>query len=73
MIIERREGESNERFLARFRQMTQRAGILREARRRRRFISRSEARRMAHAKALRRARRRAANASPHANTGRHRR
>ncbi len=62
MIIQRREGESNERFLARFRQMTQRAGILREAKRRRRFISRSEARRTARAKAQRRARRSAARA-----------
>ena len=59
MIIERREGESNERLLSRFRQMMQRAGILREAKRRRHFISKSEARRLAYAKARRRARRNA--------------
>lgn len=59
MIIERRDGESNERLLSRFRQMMQRAGILREAKRRRHFISKSEARRLAYAKARRRARRNA--------------
>ena len=37
----------------------QRDGILREAKRRRHFISKSEARRLARAKALRRARKRA--------------
>jgi ribosomal protein S21 len=52
--------------------MTQRAGILREAKRRRHFISRSEARRMAHAKALRRARRNAEKALRHRNNGRQR-
>jgi ribosomal protein S21 len=70
LIIERREGETNERLLARFRQMMQQAGILREAKRRRRFISRSEARRMAHAKAMRRARRNAERASRRPNNGR---
>ena len=62
MIIQRQEGEPNERLIARFRQMVQRAGVLREVKRRRHFISKSEARRMAHAKALRRARRNAQKA-----------
>ena len=65
LIIERRDGETNERLLARFRQMMQRAGILREAKRRRHFISKSEARRLAHAKALRRARRSAERTQRH--------
>jgi len=46
-------------MLSRFRQLVQRTGILREAKRRRHFISKSQARRMAQAKALRRARKRA--------------
>lgn len=71
MIIERREGETNEQFLARFRQMMQRSGILREVKRRRHFISRSEARRIALAKARRRARKQAGRVSAGRN-GRHR-
>ena len=62
LMVERREGESNERFLSRFRQMMQRAGILREVKRRRHFVSKSEARRRAYAKARQRARRNAASA-----------
>ena len=63
MIIERRDGESNERLLSRFRQMVQRSGILREAKRRRHFISKSEARRLAVAKSRRRQRRSAERSS----------
>jgi ribosomal protein S21 len=59
LIIERREGESHERLVARFRQMVQRAGILREIRRRRHFVSKAQVRRLAQAKAIRRARKRA--------------
>jgi ribosomal protein S21 len=59
LFVELREGESQEHLLSRFRQQLQRDGILREAKRRRHFISKSEARRMARAKALRRARKRA--------------
>jgi small subunit ribosomal protein S21 len=69
MMIERREGESNERFLSRFRLMVQRAGVLREYKRRRHFVSKSELRRKAHAKARRRARR---NAERSERASRHR-
>lgn len=62
MFVELREGESQERLLTRFRQAVQRDGILREARQKRHFVSRSEARRLARAKALRRARKRAGRA-----------
>jgi small subunit ribosomal protein S21 len=62
LIVEREEGESQERLLSRFRQMVQRSGVLREVKRRRRFVSKSEARRIAHAKARRRARRKAERA-----------
>jgi len=59
LFVELREGETQERLLSRFRQTMQRDGILREAKRRRHFVSKSEARRMARAKAIRRARKRA--------------
>lgn len=59
MFVELREGESQERLLSRFRQAMQRDGTLREVKRRRHFISKSETRRLAHAKALRRAAKRA--------------
>ncbi len=59
MFVELREGETQEHLLTRFRQKMQRAGILREAKKRRHFVSRSELRRLARAKALRRARKRA--------------
>jgi ribosomal protein S21 len=62
MFVELREGESQERLLARFRQAVQRDGILREARQKRHFVSRSQARRLARAKAMRRARKRASRA-----------
>ena len=58
MFVELREGESQERLLSRFRQGMQRDGILREAKRRRYFVPKSEARRVARAKAARRARKR---------------
>lgn len=60
MFVELREGESQDHLLTRFRQAVQRDGILREAKLKRHFVSKSEARRMAQAKAARRrARRRA--------------
>ena len=68
MFVQLKEGESQERLLARFRQGIQRDGILREARRKRHFVSRSEARRLARAKAVRRARKRASRA--HSSNGR---
>jgi len=64
MFVELKDGESQERLLARFRQAVQRDGILREARRKRHFVSKSEARRLARAKAARRARKRADRARP---------
>jgi small subunit ribosomal protein S21 len=72
LIIERREGESGERLLSRFRQLTQQSGILREVKRRRHFISKSEARRVAQAKAMRRARRNAEKSFQKDNNGRRR-
>jgi small subunit ribosomal protein S21 len=59
LIVERREGESQDQLLSRFRTLVQRTGILREIKKRRHFISKSEARRMAQARAARRARKRA--------------
>jgi len=59
LFVELREGETQEHLLSRFRQQLQRDGILREVKRRRHFISKSEARRLAKAKALRRIRKRA--------------
>ena len=54
MFVELREGESQEHLLTRFRQAVQRTGILREAKMKRHFISKPEARRLAQAKAARR-------------------
>ncbi len=59
LFVELRDGESQEHLLSRFRQTMQRTGILREAKRRRHFVSRSELRRLAVAKAVRRARKHA--------------
>jgi small subunit ribosomal protein S21 len=65
VFVELREGESQERLLTRFRQAVQRDGILREAKKRRHFISKSEMRRLERAKALRRIRKRANRTYPH--------
>jgi ribosomal protein S21 len=54
VFVELREGESQDHLLTRFRQAIQRDGILREAKMKRHFVSKSEARRMAQAKAARR-------------------
>lgn len=62
MIVQRRDDESAERLLDRFRLMVQRSGVLREAKRKRHFVSRSERRRMARMKAVRRLRRNAEKA-----------
>jgi len=59
VFVELREGESQERLLTRFRQAVQKSGILREAKKRRHFVSKSEMRRLERAKALRRIRKRA--------------
>jgi ribosomal protein S21 len=50
----------------------QRTGLLRELKKRRHFISKSEARRLAQAKAMRRARKKAAPARPGAGPNRRR-
>lgn len=63
MLVELREGETQEHLLSRFRQTMQRNGVLREIKKRRHFISKSEMRRLAKAKALRRARKRVARAT----------
>lgn len=61
MFVELREGESQERLLSRFRQAVQNDGILREVKRKRHFIPKSEMKRIARAKALRRIRKRSRN------------
>ena len=53
-----RDGESQESLLRRFRKTVTRSGVLRDARRKRYFVSKSEQRRIAKRKALRRHRRR---------------
>lgn len=60
MDVQLREGESQEHLLQRFRQMVQRSGILREAKQKSHFTSRSEVKRIAKAKAARRQRKRTA-------------
>jgi len=62
VIVERRDNESAERLLTRFRLAVQRSGVLRDAKRRRHFISKVEARRAARARAMRRLRKNAAKA-----------
>lgn len=63
MFVELREGESQENLLKRFRQVMTREGVLREIKRKRYFVSKSESRRRAMAKAVRRERKRSLNAS----------
>jgi small subunit ribosomal protein S21 len=53
-----RDGESPEALLRRFRRKVQRAGILRDARKKRWFMSKSEQRRIAKRKAIRKHRKR---------------
>ena len=53
-----RPGESQESLVSRFRKKVTRDGILREVKRKRHFVSKSEQRRMAKRKAIRRIRRR---------------
>jgi small subunit ribosomal protein S21 len=54
VFVELRDGESQEHLLTRFRQAVQKDGILREAKMKRHFISKPEAKRLAQAKAARR-------------------
>jgi small subunit ribosomal protein S21 len=53
-----RSGESQQDLLRRFRKKVMRAGVLRDAKRKRYFVSKSEQRRIAKRRALRRERRR---------------
>jgi small subunit ribosomal protein S21 len=53
-----REGESQEALLRRFRKKVMRAGVLRDAKKKRWFVSKSEKRRIAKRKAIRKHRRR---------------
>lgn len=53
-----RSGESQENLLRRFRKKVMRDGILRDVKRKRYYVSKSEQRRFAKRKAIRRARRR---------------
>ena len=56
--VELRPNESQEQLLKRFRKEVTKAGILTTVRRKRWFVSKSEARRLAKKKAIRRLRRR---------------
>jgi small subunit ribosomal protein S21 len=53
-----KDGESPDNLLRRFRTKVQRSGILRDAKKKRHFVSKSEKRRIAKRKAIRRARKR---------------
>ena len=57
MAVVLEPGESQESLLKRFRREITREGILRDVRQKRWFVSKSEQRRIAKAKAIRRARR----------------
>ncbi|HLV43423.1 MAG TPA: 30S ribosomal protein S21 [Aggregatilineales bacterium] len=56
--VERRQGESEEQLLKRFRKQVTKSRILTDARRKRWYMSPSEQRRIEKKKAIRRARRR---------------
>lgn len=72
MSVRLRAGESQEALLKRWRKQVSRAGILKAARKKRWFVSRSEKRRMAKSKAIRKAKRREERRSSNAH-GRRRR
>ncbi len=58
MTVYLRPGESQEDLLRRFRKQVSRSGILKAVRKKRWYVSKSEQRRMAKARAIRKARRR---------------
>ena len=58
MTVELRPGESQESLLRRFRNQVTQGGVLSEVRKRRWFIPKSEQRRMAKRKGIRRAKKR---------------
>jgi len=66
LLVQARDGEPGEALIARFTKLVQRDGILREAKSRRHFISKPQARRIAIQKAARKRARKAARQS--ANT-----
>jgi small subunit ribosomal protein S21 len=57
LSVSLRPGESHEELLKRWRKAVARAGILKSVRRKRWFVSKSEKRRLAKARAIRKARR----------------
>jgi small subunit ribosomal protein S21 len=57
LSVSLRPGESQEELLKRWRKAVSRAGILKSLRRKRWFVSKSEKRRLAKARAIRKARR----------------
>ncbi|MGI6207049.1 MAG: 30S ribosomal protein S21 [Anaerolineae bacterium] len=62
MRVELRPGESQEQLLKRFRKQVQREKILSEVRKRRWYVTKGEKERLAKAKAIRKARRKARKA-----------
>ena len=62
LLVQLRDGESGEALLGRFTKMVQRDGILREAKRRRHFVSPTQERRIAAQKAAHKRARRARRA-----------
>jgi len=66
LIVTPRDGESAEQLVARFTKLVQRDGILREAKRRRHFISNHDAERMVQQKAARKRARAARKAAERA-------
>jgi small subunit ribosomal protein S21 len=59
VTVHLRPGESQEHLLRRFRKEVSKSGILKAVRRKRWFVSKSEERRLAKARAIRKARRKA--------------
>ena len=72
MSVSLRTGESQEELLKRWRKAVAKAGILKAYRKKRWFVSKSEKRRMAKARAIRRARRKKGRRSSNARGGRRR-
>jgi small subunit ribosomal protein S21 len=64
LSVSMRSGESQEDMLKRFRKEVAKAGILKALRKKRWFVSRSEKRRIAKAKAIRKARRKKTRVRP---------
>ncbi len=67
LLVQAREGESGEAMIGRFTKLVQRDGVLRELKRRRHFVSKSEQRRLDAQRAARKRARRAAKAAARAS------